>query len=41
MILVGVVLPKDSVDTVKNVELSFLIEIIHRKCERKKIVIIY
>lgn len=37
MIFVGVVLLKDLVDIVKNVEFLFLIEIIYRKCERKKI----
>lgn len=37
MIFVGLVLLKDLVDIVKNVEFLFLIEIIYRKCERKKI----
>lgn len=41
LIFVGLVLLKDLVDIVKNVEFLFLIEIIYRKCERKKIVIIY
>lgn len=42
LIHVGLVLLEDPGDAVKNEkELSFLLEIIHRKCESKKIVIIY